>query len=249
MLPPNYTSASPTFMSRRSLLAGLAVCTLGLDGCRRSSSTAKQQFSVSYDGRSVRCLVHERLAGGGGTSVLAIVLIHGAGADATQWFDIGLIDAIEGLDLNRSLDRVVAVAPDIADHHTAFDLIAGPLLDAVDARFAPSHHSVSGISRGAASVLDVGRRGDVADLVSVGLHSPAIRLTDPIETDSWRCWIDVGDADSLTDDTKTTADTLRRSGLDVTEQHWPGGHDRAYWRRHLPEYLAFHVASVDRLSS
>jgi hypothetical protein len=100
--------------------------------------------------------------------------------------------------------------------------------------------AISGISRGAASSLDIARVPS-ARMRSVGLDTPAIDLTTPVEAAQWPCFIDAGDQDPLARAATRTAATLRSSGIDVVERHWPGGHNRAYWRRHLADYLAFHV--------
>lgn len=234
-------------LDRRTFLAAVAVTPFLANGCGdRAPSAATRpidEFILQYHGDAIRCLYYDRQLAGDRPGCLAIVLLHGANADATQWFDIGLVDAIDNADLGDRIRRIVAIAPDLASHSDAAAMVSGALLPAIDSRFAPGHRSLSGISRGAAVALEMGRTSDV---VSIGLHSPAARLARPATSVGWRCWIDCGDSDSLTDEAHRLAGLLAEGGVDVTEHHWPGGHDRAYWRNHLPDYLAFHIESAQR---
>jgi predicted esterase len=188
---------------------------------------------------------YDQLISGDRPGCLLIVLLHGSGADATQWIDIGLVNAVDNLQLGSGVRRVVAVAPDLADHAQASSLVIDALLPHVDVRFGPGMLAIGGISRGAAGALEVARDPGVS-MLSVGLHSPAIRLRQPVERASWSCFVDVGNDDSLAASATETAAALRHSGIAVSEHHWPGGHNRQYWRRHLPDYLAFHVATAKR---
>lgn len=243
-----FRSSPVTPLSRRALLIGTA--TLAVASCRRqrspvTRSTGPDEFTIRHEGADVRCLFYDRLVAGDRPGCLLIVLLHGAGADATQWFDIGLVDAVDNLQFSPDIHRLVAVAPDIANHERASSLVVDALLPDVDHRFAPGALAISGISRGAIGALAVARDPATA-MVSVGLHSPAVRLTAPIDAAPWLCLIDVGDDDALADATASTASMLRASGIDVAERHWHGGHDRPYWRAHLPDYLAFHLDAAQQ---
>ena len=243
--------ASPR-LSRRTVLVGALAVPFIAAGCRNASTTGERttpgEFTVRHDGADVRCLFHDRLLAGDRPGCLVMVLLHGASADVSQWFDIGVVAAVDGLALGPAVHRVVTVAPDLVDHEHAAGLVIDTLLPHLDRRFAPGMYAISGISRGALVALDVARDSNTK-MVSVGLHSPALRLTAPIEPVSWPAFIDVGDDDSLADATTRTASLLRESGIEVTEHHWPGGHDRTYWRRHLPDYLAFHADAAQRSAS
>lgn len=236
-------------LSRRRFLVAFGVAPF-IAGCADSKARTSEvrSFTVDHDGTPVRCLFHDRQLAGDRPGCLAIVLLHGAGATADQWFDIGLAARMDELDLPAGVHRVVAVAPDIDDHDTASNLVISAVLPAIDPRFAPGMRSISGISRGAVGALDVASElGDV--LVSVGLHSPAIRLTGPIAAFPARCWLEVGESDALDEAATATAAALTASGIDVVSHVWPGGHDRTYWRRHLADYLAFHVDSAAHRST
>lgn len=249
------TEPGPTVsprLSRRTMLVGALAVPFIAAGCRDASTTragtAPDEFTVRHDGADVRCLFHDRLLAGDRPGCLLMVLLHGARADASQWFDIGAIAAVEGLTLGPAVHRVVTVAPDLVDHERAASLVIDTLLPHLDRRFAPGMYAISGISRGAAVALDVARNSNTK-MGSVGLHSPALRLDAPIEPGSWPAFIDVGLDDPLDDATTRTASFLRDSRIAVTEHHWPGGHDRTYWRRHLPDYLAFHADAAQRSAS
>jgi enterochelin esterase-like enzyme len=231
--------------TRRSVLAGMAMTSLLTTSCAKKGHNSAVgdgtgQFRLRHDGEDVRCLTSERAVSDERSGCLLIVLLHGAGADASQWFDIGLADALDALTLDGALHRVVAVAPDITGFSAADRMVTDSLLPHLDSRFAPALFAISGISRGAQVALDVALTVSVS-MNSVGLHSPAIRLGGPITPKGWPCSIDIGRDDPLLDSARRTSDALRDSGIAVAESLWPGGHDRRYWRRHLPEYLAFHV--------
>jgi len=234
-------------MTRRTFVLGAATPFV-VSACQRRPSAAvsangtAEEFTVRHHGSEVRCLFHDQLISGDREGCLLVVLLHGSGADATQWTDIGLVGAVDGLELSldSAVHRVVAVAPDIADPAHAPDFVIDTLLPHVDVRFGPGMLAISGISSGAASSLAVAR-DERSGMGSVGLHSPAIQLRQRISPAAWSCYVDVGDDDPLARHAADTADILRASGIEVSEHHWPGGHNRSYWRQHLPAYLAFHV--------
>jgi predicted esterase len=236
-------------MNRRTFLAGLVAFPV-VSSCAREPARTRlsppDEFSIRHNGADVRCLYHDRLISGARSGCLAIVLLHGADADASQWFDIGLSAAVDAADLGTTVERIVTIAPDIADHSSAAAMVVETLLPAIDPRFAPGRIAISGISRGAAVALDAARSSRV-EFVSVGLHSPALGSS-PIDGRQfdWPCWIDCGSDDSLASQSRRAAAELARAGIDVSEHSWPGGHDRTYWRRHLPDYLAFHLDAAQR---
>ncbi len=205
---------------------------------RPAPAAAMSEFTIDDHGTPVRCLYHE--AGDASQqNRTAIILLHGASADAAQWTDIGLVDALDQL-AYPGVRSAVAIAPDIGEPPLVERLVLDTVVPVVIERFAPDHFAISGISRGGAMALTIARR-EPTRFGSVGLHSAATNLTSPIEPVGWRCWVDVGTDDHLRNAAATTANSLRASGVTVEEHVWPGGHDRAYWRRHLTDYLDFHV--------
>lgn len=57
-------------------------------------------------------------------------------------------------------------------------------------------------------------------------------------------WLDGGFADPFSPGIDAMAKALQSTGADVTVQHWPGGHEAAYWDRHWDEYLAFYARAL-----
>ena len=233
--------------TRRGFLTLAVGCVAGA-GCSTISPLGRgspgPQFGVRVDGLRVRCLYH---VADGGTSTSpdgplpAVGLLHGANTDASQWIDIGLRDAADRRVRTGACGPFVAVAPDIADHSRAAPMVLDAVIPAMRERFdsAPIV-GISGISLGAAVALQCAAwRPEL--FRSVGLHSPAVDSNAPIGRGGWRAWVDVGEADSLATGARRLANRLRAQRIDVDEHRWPGGHDRAYWRAHLDEYLSFHV--------
>jgi len=222
--------------TRRHLLGVAAVLVVG--ACSGPPApVAAGSFTVRHRGRSVRCLYHRSAA----TTVppLGVVLLHGAGTDATQWVDIGMDRAVDAVAANHPTP-VVAVAPDLHAGNVS-PLLLDALLPAIEARFGThGAFAVSGISRGAGQALATavaapGRFG------SIGLHSPAVAGTPrgPLAP----VLIDAGMDDTLQPAARRLAADLARANVAVTAMWGPGGHDRRYWRANLPRYLEFHVTT------
>ena len=236
-------------LSRRAMVALMlgVPTTLGACGARsRAASTFvpstsnARTFTVEYGGVDVRCLFAATSYTAFEPGGLALILLHGANADASQWTDIGLTSVIDSLAPTDKASGVVAVAPDIGDHSTAAALVVDSVLPAVIDRFGAASFGISGISRGAAGALQ-SAVDEPTRFRTVGLHSPAINLAQMLGGEPWKCWIDIGTDDGLADSEKQIADSLRQGGTDVVEHRWPGGHNRAYWRAHLADYIGFHV--------
>lgn len=236
-------------MSRRELLGLAAALPLVLAACAAADdgtgSTASDDeppdgvgsFDVMHGGRAQHCLV-DTAGDLTGDDVLAVVLLHGNGQSATQWTRVGLVEVLDRLgDDGRA---VVAVAPDLVPTAFSEDFVTESLVPEIRTRFAPDRLGISGISRGGAAALDLAL-GNPEMFRSVGLHSPASALSGTVDRMPWRCWLDIGDADYLLDGALMTAETLRRSGIDIVEHVWEGEHVEAYWKRHLAQYFDFHL--------
>ncbi len=180
-----------------------------------------------------------------------LILIHGAGADETQWVDVGVTTEVDQLELSREIGPVILVIPGIrsdtleAQAAAAIDLV--PWIDRTYRTIADAaHRAIGGISRGGGTALVAGAtRPDLFGVV--GGHSPAISSTERVlveglAADSGRIWLDVGSDDSLSDSTTDLADALATAGIDAELQVNPGEHDRAYWRAHIADYLRFYAA-------
>ncbi len=232
-------------LTRRSLLgfaaAAVPVVLASCVGARTSAPTSGgvESFEVIYGTTRHRCLFASAgdLTGG---DVTAIVLLHGAGQSGSQWFRIGLLDALARVE--HATRAVVAVAPDLGQPVYAESVISEAVMPAIEQRFGPDHYAVSGISRGGAMALDLALR-DPELFRSVGLHSPASRLDHRVDPVPWKCWLDIGADDYLLEGARLTGRSLRDSGVDITEHIWGGVHEDAYWAAHLDDYLAFHLAT------
>lgn len=59
-------------------------------------------------------------------------------------------------------------------------------------------------------------------------------------------WLDVGDRDGFRPAVERMGALLASRGVAVETHVWPGGHDRAYWGRHMSSYLGFAVEALAR---
>lgn len=181
-----------------------------------------------------------------------IVLIHGAGADETQWTDIGMTTEADRLVVEGEIAPSILVMPDFRDAAAAreAEVVVESVVSWVDAHYRtlsdPGHRAVAGISRGGgAALIAAATRPDVFGVVAA--HSPAVSgdldgLRDGLTALSGSIRIDVGADDGLRDSAVRFADSLTAVGIDVEVRVDPGRHDRAYWRRHVPQYLRFEAA-------
>lgn len=131
--------------------------------------------------------------------------------------------------------------------------------------------AVGGISMGGFGALDLARLYP-GRFCAVGAHSPALWRTgaetapgafdhaadfaahDVVRAaatapETWAAapvWVDTGVNDPFVPGTDALLAGLRGSGeVDLTEHRWPGGHEGAYWREHMDEYLRFYARSCD----
>ncbi len=180
-----------------------------------------------------------------------LILIHGAGADDTQWDDLGLFTTADRLmSVGESPPFVIATPRfgDVSSEFEATDLIdsvlpwiEGHLRVTHDA----GHRSIGGISRGGVAALEAAARERFA---AVGGHSAAVptdttRLTSGLASSRPRVWLDVGLDDPLKERVIVLARALDHARVITTLVTSPGGHNRAYWRRHLATYLDFYTAN------
>ena len=57
-----------------------------------------------------------------------------------------------------------------------------------------------------------------------------------------RLWLDAGDADPWAPRAAALHALLVARGVPHDYRVWPGGHEGAYWRGHVADYLAFYAA-------
>ena len=100
-----------------------------MTACIGTDPKSIDRFEIQHAGQRVRCLYHRSAP----TTVppLAVVLLHGAGADASQWIDIGLRDAVDAVSA-RHPTALVAVAPDL-DASSPVSMLLEGLLPAIEA--------------------------------------------------------------------------------------------------------------------
>lgn len=181
-----------------------------------------------------------------------LYLLHGAGADETQWPDVGTATAADSLIESGAIAPMIIVMPDggpaVSDH----------LVDGLTAKLVPwtdrtyrtipeqGSRAVGGISRGGRiALLSAGRHGDQFGVV--GGHSPAVSaddaapdvlagLTDP----SISIEIDVGEDDPLRGGAEVFAGAIAGAGGATQVVISAGGHTREYWRQHVSDYLQFY---------
>lgn len=180
-----------------------------------------------------------------------IVLIHGAGADESQWTDIGMTRESDRLTGAAEIAPAILVMPDFGNNSAAkeADLVIDGVVPWIDSRYRtlpdPGHRAVGGISRGGgAALFAAAMRPDVFGIVAA--HSPAIsgdlnQLRDGLTALGGTIRIDVGADDGLRDSAVRFADSLTSAGIAVDVRVSPGRHDRAYWRAHVDDYLRFYA--------
>jgi enterochelin esterase family protein len=181
-----------------------------------------------------------------------LYLLHGAGADETQWTDIGTATAADSLIDSGAIGPMIIVMPD------GGPAVSDQLVDGLSANLVPwtdrtyrtipdrGSRAVGGISRGGRiALLSAGLHGD--QFGSVGGHSPAVSapdaapdvlagLTDP----SIAIEIDVGEDDLLRGGAEAFAGAIAGAGGATQVVISAGGHTRAYWRQHVSDYLRFY---------
>ena len=154
-----------------------------------------------------------------------VILIHGAGADETQWPDVGATTVADRLVKDGSIAPIILVMPSVGEStsndETAF--VADQVVTFIDSKFRTipdaAHRAVGGISRGGGAALRA--VSEHPELFSVvGGHSPATggdtpAIVDGLRANSGRIWLDVGNEDSLVSTTTSLARLLATDGTDA----------------------------------
>ena len=200
-----------------------------------------------------------------GRCFAAIYLLHGAGADQTQWGDIGIATAADDGRARGTLPPLILVIPfrpdDRADPRPDGDLpyehfVVAELIPWVDqhtpACQAGAQRAIGGISRGGWWALEIAFHhpelfvavgGDSALVQGEGSLNPSgLLASNPAAIRALHVWLDVGDQDSLKSGDAGLAADLKVDGVSTVFNQWPGGHNRAYWREHVPDYLNFYAS-------
>lgn len=218
------------------------------------AATRTLQVESAVYGGTDRVLVHGVECPSGAVSVL--YLLHGAGADASQWPDVDAFAAVDALQAGGRGTDVLIVVPDAtAAYGCGSDCGAGlahHLLDEVEPLVVGdgtrvARRAIGGISRGGGLAFDV-VSSEPGRFAALGGHSPAgvgaLDVTTPglLEIP---IWIDVGESDGLASAAAEATRDLRTEGASVTYRPAPGGHDRSYWRARAPEYLDWYVTELE----
>jgi enterochelin esterase-like enzyme len=150
------------------------------------------------------------------------------------------------------------------------DYVEQDLVGHVDATYrslpSPEHRAVGGLSMGAYGALQLAMNDP--DVFGVaGAHSPTLHAEDgslpilgagqdfarrdPISLaatapglERLRIWVDNGEEDPWLGRSKVFYQALEERGLAVFWNVLPGGHDDAYWQRHIPTYLRFYDSAL-----
>jgi enterochelin esterase-like enzyme len=180
-----------------------------------------------------------------------VVLVHGSGADASQWRDLGATTTSDELARAGAIAPVILVMPDVGEEPSprqAADVVS--LASWGDRRYRTiadgAHRAVEGISRGGSAALQAAAaRPDVYGVVTANSpSSPPDRVATVrgLRAVGGRIRLDVGRDDRLAPSVEALARELRLDGTSAALVVGPGGHDRAYWRRNMAAYLRFDVA-------
>ena len=189
-------------------------------------------------------------ASGSERALPVLYLLHGAGADETQWPDVGAFTAVDAAVMAGSFPPAVIVIPDAKPAYSCTDCQADlttHLLNEIEPRLATyaqidtGRRAIGGISRGGGLALSVAAHHP-ADFVAVGGHSPVDVPESDLDVlaDHLPVYLDVGRNDSLVGSTEQMAEYLKLRGGNVQLTVNPGSHDRPYWRAHTPAYLDFY---------
>jgi enterochelin esterase-like enzyme len=181
-----------------------------------------------------------------------VFLLHGAGADASQWPAIGIASVADQLITRGAIPPMIVVMPDGGVNMP--DALASDLVDQLvpwtDHTYRTladaADRAVGGISRGGRIALLAASKhpgvfscvGGHSPLVGAGDDAVAARLSaqdEPIR-------LDVGASDSLRTGVEHFAHRVEDGGGSADLVEAPGRHDRAYWRAHTSDYLRFYAS-------
>jgi enterochelin esterase-like enzyme len=205
---------------------------------------------VRADGASIRLAVYlpPCAADGSGRRYPTVYLLHGAGADETQWPAIGLARRADELIAAREIVPLIVVMPssglDPADSSIVDNVV--PWADAnLPTSATRADRAIGGISAGAAAAIRLVALNPTL-FSRLGGHSPVVNTSPSFleRLASWdgAVWLDVGQSDSLRQATESASAILKAGGARAELHVWPGQHDRAYWGAHIGEYLRFYAA-------
>ncbi len=188
-----------------------------------------------------------------------VYLLHGGGADETQWPDLGVQRQADAL-IARGVPSFVVVMPD-GEYIWTLDyeaFVLNELFPVIEKGFSvktgKAGRAIGGLSLGGYWALRIAFRHPNL-FAAVGGNSPVIARGEPDDPlnlartaaglDQLQIALDVGDLDSLRSDTKLLARTLQARGLAISFNINPGDHGRPYWRAHTGDYLRFYTNALN----
>lgn len=191
-----------------------------------------------------------------GQSYPVLYLLHGLQMDEKTWGEIGVNEAADTLIAGGNIPPLIIVMPHDRENEGFGGAIVKELIPYVDRHYRTrperAYRALGGMSYGAGWVVDVGFQHPKL-FSALGLHSLAIFYRDEARVSGWlnkipadlqpRIYLDIGTGDSLLVSADWLDEALTKRGL-AHEYHLnPGLHSRAYWAKHLPEYLQWYTQS------
>ena len=185
-----------------------------------------------------------------------VYLLHGGSDNVGFFLELGLREDMDDALSSGAVGPMLLVLVDGGPMFTGDgsvpegfdDYLATELIPDVDHRWRTlaerAGRAVGGVSLGGRHALEfaAGRPSLVA---AAGGHSTTVpRSLGALAAAAIPIYLDVGESDGLYDDDKALAGRLRRLGADVRWHPAEGGHGRAYWSAHLPDYLRFYSAAL-----
>jgi enterochelin esterase-like enzyme len=191
----------------------------------------------------------------------SLYLFHGQTYSNYHWIDLGVMDVVDQLILNRQIVPFIMVFPLDPDHITPppenafgeavfFDLI--PTIDR-NYRTVPEreYRAIGGISRGGNWAIHIGLPHP-GFFGAIGAHSTPVFSTDtnrdilewltaiPFE-ELPRIFVDTGENDRWFRYTMVLEELLDAEGIPHEFYLYPGFHEDKYWQSHLEQYILWYA--------
>ncbi|MFO8036454.1 MAG: alpha/beta hydrolase-fold protein [Anaerolineales bacterium] len=191
-----------------------------------------------------------------------LYLLHGLEASDEQWDRIGLDEAMDAMLDEGGMRPFLVVMPrepsrGLPPENKYGEAIVKDLLPWVDKTYATvarrDARAIGGVSRGGNWALRLGFKY-WQTFAAVGAHSAPLFYGDLREIPEWldeipdphrpRLFLDMGEDDPYGEYTRRLVALLEEEGIPHQWHLYPGGHEEAYWRDHLPEYLDWYSSTT-----
>ena len=190
-----------------------------------------------------------------------LYMIHGQNYDHTQWDNLGITDYADQLIASEEISPLIIVMP--RDRNWAQPtednfgrVLVEELIPMIDRNYRTiperSHRAVGGLSRGAGWAVHLGLSQWQA-FGAFGAHSLPVFWTDTRYIREWldtipiqsrpRIYLDIGDRDrpQILASAIWFEELLTELGIPHEWYLFPGYHEEAYWKAHLPDYLRWYT--------